>query len=147
MKVARTSQAWSVVRSSEPFRRVTLTRVVGSEIRPSRSSPGMYELPFETSTLPEAGWARAFRQVCDEASDGRRRAIHLTGLRITVPLQVGDDQQRIADDLKELVEETNIRCWTARQREEEGEAGRVEEVRALDARLHRLQAEAQAIEL
>jgi hypothetical protein len=75
MRAMRTSQAWSVVSSSEPFRKVTLTRVVGSEIRPSRSSPGMYELPFETSTLPEAGWARAFRQVCDEVANGRRRDI------------------------------------------------------------------------
>jgi hypothetical protein len=143
----RTSQAWSVVSSSEPFRKVTLTRVVGSEIRPSRSSPGMYELPFETSTLPEAGWARAFRQVCDEVANGRRRDIRLTGIRITVTLRVGDDQQRIADDLKDLVEETNIRCWTARLSAEEEEAGRLEEIRALDARLHRLQSEAQAIEL
>jgi hypothetical protein len=144
----RTSQAWSVVTSSEPFRKVSLTRVVGSEIRPSRSSPGMYELPFETSTLPEAGWGRTFRQVCDEVADGRRRETRLTGLRITVTLKVGDVQQRIADDLKDIVEETNIRCWTARQREEEDEgAGRLEEIRALDARLHRLQSEAQAIEL
>jgi hypothetical protein len=71
----------------------------------------------------------------------------LTGIRITVTLRVGDDQQRIADDLKDLVEETNIGCWTARLSAEEEEAGRLEEIRALDARLHRLQSEAQAIEL
>ena len=147
MKVMRTSQAWSVVRSSDPFRKVSLTRVVGSEIRPSRSSPGMYELPFETSTLPEAGWARAFRQVCDEGADQPWRAVRLAGIRITVTLHVGDDQQRVADDLKEIVEETNIRCWTARQRQEEDEAGRLEEIRTFDARLNRLQSEAKAIEL
>ena len=147
MRVMGTSQTWSVVRSSEPFRKVSLTRVVGSEIKPSRTSPGMYELPFETSTLPEAGWARAFRQVCDEGPDQPWRAIRLAGIRITVTLHVGDDQQRVADGLKDIVEETNIRCWTARQREEEDEAGRLEEIQALDARLHRLQSEAQAIEL
>jgi hypothetical protein len=137
---------WSVVRS-DSFRRVSLTRVVGSEIRPSRSSPGMYELPFEISTLPEAGWARAFRQACDEDADPRPRAVRLAGIRITVTVEVGDDQQRIADHLKDIVEEANIRCWAAHQRRGEDEADELQERRALDARLHRLQSEAKAIEL
>jgi hypothetical protein len=135
------------VRSPEPFRKITLLRVVDSEMKASSSSPEMYELPFEISTLPEADWVQAFRQAYEESARAPRRVVRLTGKRITVTLQVGEDQQRIADDLKDIVEKANVRCWAAWQREEEEEAGRLEELRAVDARLQRLQSEAKQITL
>jgi hypothetical protein len=64
-----------------------------------------------------------------------------------VTVRVGEDQQRIADTLKDIVEKANIQCWTAWQREEEDEANRVEELEASDARLHRLRSEAKQITL
>jgi hypothetical protein len=114
------------VRSSEPFRKITLVRVMDSEMTTSASSPDQYELPFEISGPPGAEWVLAFRRAYEESVRAPRRVVRLAANRITVTVRVGEDQQRIADTLKDIVEKANIQCWTAWQREEEDEANRVE---------------------
>jgi DNA-binding protein YbaB len=124
---------------------MTLVGLLIDEIAPSRKHPGLFDYPFELAALPQAAWALEFKAAYDAIQVERKGEVHLAGGRIVATVLADDDKQRVADTIKQAVEEANARCKEL-QDQANDDADRHRQAMVHDrALLQRLQEEAKGI--
>jgi hypothetical protein len=122
-----------------------LTRLVASDIRPSRTSPGQFDYPFQLSAVPDGRWSEAFRRAYEGLVAAGKRPARLVGAQIIATVNADDDKRRVVEVIRQAMRQANAECqemWASSVRKAESKK---QAERDDDELLRRLQDEAREV--
>ena len=99
-----------------------LTRLVASDIRPSRTSPGQFDYPFQLSAVPDGRWSEAFRRAYEGLVAAGKRPARLVGVQIVATVNADDDKRRVVEVIRQAMSQANAECqemWASSVRKAE----------------------------